>query len=394
MSETKRIPSVWLLGLASGLSPFGVTMAVPILATIATQFKTDLGMAQFVISAYLLGLATAQPFNGFLCDRFGRRPVMLIGFAVFVIASTAAAFTTSMGAMIVFRFLQAAGVSVGTVVSRAVVRDTHDASGSAIAMSYIAAVMGFSPIFAPIIGGWLGSIGGYFAVFLFTAVVGAMIWVVMYFNLTETLDPNNARANWSDWMRNYRILFSSRLFLGYSLIFGFVQGSFFSFLAVGAAVFKAEFGIDERGFGLIWGLMAITYVSGAIASARMTRRLGEEFVMKIAIMITLVSGWVLTLWIINQGVSMPSLLFPLAGLMVSAGGITPGALAGAVNAHPEMAGTSAGLSSALGIVLGGLFTVMAGFMYKGDFTPVVWLIALSTSLTALSWLMIRRFHAQ
>ncbi len=394
MSEPKRIPSVWMLGLASGLSPFGVTMAVPLLATIATQFNTDIGMAQFVVSAYLLGLATAQPFNGFLCDRFGRRPVMLIGFAVFVMASTAAAFTTSLGAMIVFRFLQAAGVSVGTVASRAIVRDTRDAAGSAEAMSYIAAVMGFSPIFAPIVGGWLGSIGGYFAVFLFTSVVGAIIWILMYFNLTETLDPNNARANWSDWMRNYRILLSSRLFLGYSLIFGFVQGSFFSFLAVGAAVFKAEFGIDERGFGLIWGLMAITYVSGAVVSGRMTRRMGSDFVMNTAILITLISGWVFTLWILTQGVSMLSLLLPLAALMVAAGGITPGSLAGAVNTHPEMAGTSAGLSSALGIVLGGLFTVMAGFMYKGDFTPVVWLIASSTTLTALCWLMIRRFHEQ
>ena len=244
-------------------------MAVPILASIATQFNTDFGMAQFVVSAYLLGLATAQPFNGFLCDRFGRRPVMLIGFAIFVMASTAAAFTTNLGAMIAFRFLQAAGVSVGTVVSRAVVRDTRDAFGSAVAMSYIAAVMGFSPIFAPIVGGWLGSIGGYFAVFLFTAVVGAIFWILMYFKLPETLDPKNARAKWSDWMRNYRVLLSSRLFIGYSLIFGFVQGSFFSFLAVGAAVFKAEFGIDERGFGLIWGLMAIAYVAGAVFSGRM-----------------------------------------------------------------------------------------------------------------------------
>ena len=91
---------------------------------------------------------------------------------------------------------------------------------------------------------------------------------------------------------------------------------------------------------------------------------------------------------------MLSLLLPLSGLMVAAGGITPISLAGAVNAHPDMAGTSSGLSSALGIVLGGLFTVLAGFLYKGDFTPIVWLVALSTTLTALSWLVIRRFDEQ
>jgi len=76
--------------------------------------------------------------------------------------------------------------------------------------------------------------------------------------------------------------------------------------------------------------------------------------------------------------------------MASAGVISPGALAGAVNAHPDMAGTSSGLSSAIGIVMGGLFTVMAGYLYQGDFMPASWLITLSTTLTAISWLLTRR----
>jgi len=383
------MPSVWLLGAASGLSPFGVTMAVPVLASIAIHFQTDFGIAQFVISAYLLGLASAQPFNGFLCDRFGRRPVMLIGFAVFVLASIGAAYTTSIGALIACRYLQAAGVSVGTVASRAVVRDTRSARGSAEAMSYIAAIMGFAPIFAPILGGWLGAVGGYKSVFLSTAVMGAVIWTMMFFSLRETLDPSRASPRLADWMTNYRILLSSRIFLAYSLIFGFVQGSFFAFLAVGAVVFKADFSIGERGFGLIWGLMAITYVLGAFISGRLTRRLGSFRVMNFGIVATLISGWALTLTIVMSGTTMAGLLVPLSFLMAAAGAVTPGSLAGAVNTHPEMAGTSSGLSSAIGIVLGGLFTVVAGFIYQGDFATVSWLVALSTSLTAFSWWWVR-----
>jgi len=123
-------PSVWLLGFSSGISPFGISVTVPVLAGIAAQFQAGMGQVQFVISVYLLGLALAQPFNGFLCDRFGRRSVMLVGFAVFVIASLGAAVAHSLEALVALRFVQACGVSVGTVASRAVIRDTRGARGS------------------------------------------------------------------------------------------------------------------------------------------------------------------------------------------------------------------------------------------------------------------------
>ena len=392
MKKANEKPSLWLLGIASGLSPFGVTIVVPVLAIIRTDFDVDYSTAQFVISAYLLGLAFAQPFNGFLCDRLGRRPVMLVGFALFVVASTAAIFTTSMGALIALRFLQAVGVSVGTVASRAMVRDTRNASESAEAISYIAAIMGFAPILAPIIGGWLAVWGGYPAVSAFTAVFGAIIWVLMYFKISETIDQSLAVPQWSAWLRNYRILLTTPAFMAYSLIFGFIQGSFFAFLAVGAVVFDQDFGIDEQGFGLIWGLIALTYVAGAIFSAKMTRRLSGKRVMSAAIVIALLAGWGLELATRLYGLNVITLMVPMAFIMAATGSIIPGSLAGAVNTHPTIAGTSSGLSSALGTVLGGLFTVIAGYLYRGDFAPVGTLIAIATTLTAMAWWAILLFY--
>lgn len=381
-------PSILLLGIASGLSPFGVTIAVPILAGIAERFSADFGHVQWVISAYLFGLALAQPFNGFLCDRFGRRPVMLIGFTVFVAASTAAAFTTSLNGLIFLRLLQAMGVSVGTVASRAVIRDTHDSLGSTVALSWIAAIMGFAPILAPVIGGALGARGGYTSVFLATALLGTVILIWLWKNLGETLHPERARPRWMDWMRNYVMLLRSSDFLAYSLIFGFKQGSFFAFLAVGAVVFEKHFGMGQRTFGLIWGLMAFTYVAGAVLSARLIRRYDAKPVMNFAILATILGGWSIAAITLVSGLSLPGLLIPLAFLMAAAGTVTPVALAGAVNSHPEIAGTASGLSSAIGIVVGGLFTVVSGYLYRGEFMPVAGLIAGAATLSALCWLWV------
>jgi DHA1 family bicyclomycin/chloramphenicol resistance-like MFS transporter len=79
----------------------------------------------------------------------------------------------------------------------------------------------------------------------------------------------------------------------------------------------------------------------------------------------------------------------MAVLMMTAGTATPGAMGGAVNLFPSMAGTASGLSSAVGIVIGGCFTVLGGLVYHGDYLPVAALIALSATLTAFSWIGVR-----
>jgi DHA1 family bicyclomycin/chloramphenicol resistance-like MFS transporter len=385
-------PSVWLLGFVSGISPFGISVTVPVLAGIAAYFQADMGQVQFVISVYLLGLALAQPVNGFLCDRFGRRTVMLTGFAIFVLASLGAAVVNSLVGLVALRFIQACGVSVGTVASRAVISDTRGGRGSAEALSYIAAITGFAPICAPILGGWLGAVGGYPSVFLCTAALGAGSWLVMYNRLPETLDRSRARPDARAWLRSYRVLLRSRLFLGYSLMFGLVQGSFFTFLPVGAAVFENDFGMGAQVFGMVWGLLALAYVLGAVIGGRLTRRFDSAPVMRIAIVINLLTGWGLLLMTLAVGISLPGLLLPFAVLMAAAGGISPGALAGAVNAHPEMAGTSSGLSSAIGILVGCLFTVLTGYLYEGDFLSVACMFAVASTLTSLSWVVVRRIR--
>jgi DHA1 family bicyclomycin/chloramphenicol resistance-like MFS transporter len=378
-----------MLGAASGLSPFGVTITVPLLGVIAADFGASFGEVQFLISAYLFGLAAAQPFNGYLCDHFGRRPVMLTGFAVFIVASLLASQAATLGQLIALRFLQAAGVSVGTVASRAVVRDTHDERGATEALSYIAAAMGFAPILAPMFGGWLGATGGFPAVFIATGVMGAVIFTWIWFGLPETLRPELARPHWRQWMGNYKVLFRSGPFIGYTCIFGFTQGCFFAFLAVGAEVFDKQLGVDEKQFGFLWGLMAITYVIGAMFSGWLFRRFDARRVMDGSIALVGLGGALALGLVWAQGVTAVTLLAPMGVLMMTAGTATPGAMGGAVNLFPAMAGTASGLSSAVGIVIGGCFTVLGGLVYRGDYLPVAGLIALSAALTALSWILVR-----
>ena len=381
-----RPPALWLLAIASALSPFGMIVIVPALGAVATHYDVTPGAAQWLIATYLFGLGVGQPVCGALADRIGRRPVILGGFVLFVLSSVAAALSTSFLPLVVARFFQAVGVSVGTVGARAIIRDTHDAIGAARAMGVVGAAMGMPPVVGPPIGGYLSAEWGPPAVFSFSAALGLATMLALWARLPETRSAAVV-ATTGPWMVAYRQLLAARAFLGFTLLYAFTQGVFFSFLAVGAPFFATRFGIDAGDFGLLWGAMGLVYVTGAAASGRVTRRLGTARTLRLATTLTAAGGLVFLGVVAAQAETPLGLLAPLAVMMGAAGIQTTLALAGAVNHRPDIAGTAAGLSSALALAICGALTILSGLVYDSDFLPVALVVCASALMTRVSaWL--------
>lgn len=389
MTRPTRSPSLALLSVASSLSPFGMIVVVPTLASLAAQYGVGQGQAQFLIAAYLFGLGVGQPLAGSLSDRHGRRPVILAGFVLFTLASLACWLATDFTTLLGCRLLQALGVSVGTVGSRAIVRDTHDALGAVRALAWIGAAMGVAPVVGPLAGGFMSAVAGPQSVFLASALLGLGVTGAMALRLTETRQAPVADALARSWLASYGELLGSRVFLGYTLMYAFMQGCFFAFLAVAAAVFAEHLGLDEARFGAIWGAMGLIYVAGAAAGGRLTGRFGVRRVLLFSTGLIVFSGLSLLLDVAVTGVTLAGLLVPLTALMLAAGIQTPLAVAGAVNTRPDIAGTAAGLSSSVALVLSGSFSIAAGFLYAGDFLPVAALIAGSSAMAIVTYWMTR-----
>lgn len=382
-------PSLWLLSLASSLSPFGMIVVVPTLAALAQAYAVGQGEAQFLIATYLFGLGLGQPLAGALSDRYGRRPVILAGFVLFTVASIACSVASSFPALLLCRTFQALGVSVGTVGSRAIVRDTHDALGAVRALSWIGAAMGIAPVLGPPVGGFLTRWAGPQSVFVASATLGLVVTVAMSLRLTETRRVAAADTERQHWLVSYGQLLQSRVFVGYTLMYAFMQGCFFAFLAVAAVVFNDHLGIDEARFGAIWGAMGLVYVAGAAGGARLTSRLGVRRVLLSATVMIVVSGASLLIDVAASGVTLAGLLGPLTLLMFAAGIQTPLSVAGAVNCRPDIAGTAAGLSSSVALVLSGSLSIVAGFLYAGEFLPVAALIAVSSAMAGVTYWLTR-----
>ncbi len=385
------MPPILLLGIASGISPFAMAIVVPALEVFAQKYQAPYSTVQFIISAYLFGLAVAQPIVGFVSDKIGRRPVLIAGFLLYVVASIICVTTESINALIISRFLQGTGGSVGSVISRAIIRDTSSPEQSAKALSRVTAIMGSAPMIAPVIGGLAYQFfGNPNDIFIITAFFGIVILVPIFFKIPETKKDDLTQTDQKDtWLEKYKYLLSSKIFLGSSFIYAFTTGGFFSFLAVGSTVFSKELGIEATGFGVMWSLMTILYSLSSFISGNLSEKYGLMKVLLSGVIINLVAGSLFFLLFYIAGFTYLTIILPLVLMFFGHGFLVPMSTANAVSGKLAVAGASSGLYSSIGLTIGGLFSILSGAIYDGNFSPIAAIIMISTMLCALSYLLVQ-----
>ena len=383
-------PSNFLLGVASGISPFGMAIAIPTIESFAQLYQAPYSTVQFIISAYLLGLASSMPLVGFLSDKIGRRPVLISGLILFVIASIFCSTTDSLNSLIFWRVIQGMGASVCSVMARAMIRDVSNASETARSLSRVTAIMGISPMIAPVIGGIGYQIfGNPNGIFIITAAIGILVLTAILLLLPETrnaaLVESASKEPWSD---KYRYLLGSKVFVGSSLIYAFTTGAFFAILAVASTVFYNDLGIDSAGFGFIWSCLTILYTVSAFMAGSLSSKYGLMRVLLAGVLLNIIAGLLFYSLVKIFDVTLISVIVPLVVMFFAHGYIVPMSLAQAVSARPEIAGSSSGLSSALGLVIGGMFSVLSGFVFDGRLLPIALIVSASTILCGLSYCLV------
>jgi len=383
-------PSNLLLGVASGISPFGMAIVIPTLESFAQLYQAPYSTVQFIISAYLLGLASSMPLVGFLSDKIGRRPVLISGLILFVIASIFCSTTDSLNSLIFWRVIQGIGASVGSVMARAMIRDVSNASETARSLSRVTAIMGISPMIAPVIGGIGYQIfGNPNGIFIITAAIGILVLTAILLLLPETRDAalveSTSKEPWSD---KYRYLLGSKVFVGSSLIYAFTTGAFFAILAVASTVFYNDLGIDSTGFGFIWSGLTILYTVSAFMAGTLSSKYGLMKVLLVGVLLNVIAGLLFYSLVKVFDVTLISVIVPLVIMFFAHGYIVPMSLAQAVSARPEIAGSSSGLSSALGLVIGGMFSILSGLVFDGRLLPIALIVSASTILCGLSYFLV------
>ncbi|WP_417249981.1 multidrug effflux MFS transporter [Celeribacter sp.] len=348
------------LVLMAGVSAMSMNMFLPALPAMSEYFSTDYKVMQLSVAIFLAVNAALQLIIGPLSDRFGRRPVVLAGTIIFILASFGTVHAPTVTTFLVLRAVQAAIVT-GMVLSRAIVRDIHPGDDAATMIAYVTMGMSVVPMIAPSVGGVLTSHFGWQANFWVLTASGVGLLALVYFDLGETAPPQADRSLRA-MFRAFPELLSSPRFLGYALSAAFASGAFFAYIGGAPFVGTTLFGLSEDVLGLHMAAPAVGYFFGNFAAGRYSARFGVNVMVLIGACILIVTVAINTATFL-MGIATAKSFFGLMVFLGFGNGLQlPNSIAGSLSVRPQLAGTASGLGGVMMIGGGAALSAIAGSM--------------------------------
>ena len=349
------------------------------LPTMVRVFETDEARVQLTLSVFLFGSAVMQLAYGPLSDRFGRRPILRAGIALYVVASLACAMATTIEMLIVCRLLQAIGSCAGVTIGRAVVRDLYQPSVAAKVLAYMSSAMALAPILGPMLGSWVTVLFGWRANFLLLSGFGALCLVGLYTLLDESnrhRDPTALQP--MRLVGNYASLFRDRVYLGYVSAATLAYCTIFCFISASSFTLIDVVGVPTEYYGFCFGAAAAGYALGALAAGRLVTRHGIDRMIRIGTAICAGFGLLGAALAWGHVANLAAVLGPFVAVMVGVGLIMPTSIAGAVGSYPKMAGTASALLGFLQLGIAALVGIGVGHLLDETTRPMMSAIAVVT----------------
>ena len=265
------------------LTALGIDLMLPAF----DEMRADLGLESdptaisATVTAYFLGLAAGQLFYGIVADRYGRRPALYIGFAVYGFGAVASALAPSLAVLVVARLVWGFGAAGSRVIAVALVRDRHRGPQMAQAMSYVMSVFIMVPVFAPTLGAVIAAVAGWRWIFGISAAlaVALSVWAM---RLPESLKAaDRMDLGVATVAAAMKRVVSTRVTGGYLLAMTLMMGVFMSYLASSELIIGDIFGYDDA-FPVIFGAVALVLAIAAFVNARVVIRFGIARVITVA----------------------------------------------------------------------------------------------------------------
>ncbi len=269
-----RVPAafVFLVSALMSMGAMTIDVNLPAVPAVAVELGGGLASAQLTVTSFFAGFALGQIFIGPLSDRFGRKPVLLWGIGLFVLASLACLLATDIETLLLLRMLQGLAGATGPILSRAVVRDLFEGPVMARVMSFVMAAFITAPIVAPAIGAGLLALGSWRWIFAFLALYGLAMLAWTALGLEETRRvPDPAALRPTRILAGYRALLGHRHSRRYAIVTVLVFVTLIVYLTNVPVIYMARFETDPGSFALMFALTAACAALGSLANARLVR---------------------------------------------------------------------------------------------------------------------------
>lgn len=381
---------ILLLAAASALGPVAMQIMLPAIPVVRDRFMVSTGTAQLTLSLSMLSIAIATLIYGPLSDRYGRRPIMLIGICITVFGSLLCMLAGSIEWLILGRIVQAAGAAVGLVLARAIVRDVYQADEAAGIIATLVMVMVVMPMLSPAVGGEMLVRFDWHSIFYLVAAISLIMLVAMYRYLPETLRQQVNFTGVGSMLKGFATLLRSRTFSAYAFNVAFVSVVFFSFISAAPEIMVSVFNRPPNEYGYYFIMIPLAFMLGNYMARGLSKKWGIHRMISIGSRLSIV-GISIAIALQLGGLHHPLALFTPIALSTFGNGISlPNAQAGAINEFPEMAGSASGLTGFLQMGLSAIAAQLVALIFNGTVYPML-LLMLAAALISL-WSFTRVRH--
>lgn len=369
-----RAELIAILAMLYATIAFSIDAMLPALPELTRTLSPEApNRVQLVVTLFLLGMGLGTLVTGPLSDRFGRKPVVLAGAAIYILSALAATLSDSLTFLLAARLAQGLGAAGPRVVALAIVRDLYSGRGMAQIMSFVMMVFTLVPAIAPALGAGLIALGGWPSVFLAFAVFGTLSSLVFWLRLPETLPPARRRPFRPSSLRAAAVEMVTHPSVRLSIAAqGFCFASLFATISTIQPIYEVTFD-RAAGFPFWFGATAIVSVSSSYLNARLVMRLGMRRLVRAMLALQIGAATVFILVFLTGLHGTPLFVVFLAWqqLLFYQHGMTLGNLnAIAMEPMGHIAGMAASVIGAIATVLGVALAIPVGLMFDGTPLPL------------------------
>ena len=346
---------------------------LPGLPKISEFFGVDHTVAQLTISLNLVGISISGLLYGPLSDHYGRKPIMLLGVGIFVIASIMCCFVNNIAMLITMRFVQGFGAGVAGVVGYAIIKDMYSGNECAKNISIVNIAVAFSPVLAPILGSAIIAQGYHWnMLFIIIALISVVVLMCLVFFLKETTKVQVVTSNISclSVIKKYRDLVLNVRFCGFALIQSFTIMWIWSCVANLPFVFVKDMGVPIAYYGYFVAINVAAYIVGSIINRKFVDKFGISNMLFLGLVLTTLSD--LSVFVLYQVAEITPLL---AEIMWIPSGVGIAFILGnnmtAAFSEIKEPGIGSAFILFLQTIFGALGIYILGCFYNGTLVPVV-----------------------
>ena len=372
-----------LITLLSAFVPLSTDLYLPALPKMGAQFDAPANVINLTLMLFFIFYSLGTLIWGPLSDKYGRRPVLLVGMTVYILASVLCANAWNVYALIVFRVLQAAGGSTAGAVATAIVKDVYDGRRRESVLALVQSMVLISPAVAPMFGAALLQFTSWRGVFWCLAIIGVLALLGSAL-LQETIHTRSTGGVLHSLRRLGKVLQNPR-FTTLLIVFSLVSVATMAFIASSSYIYVDGFGLSEQVYSYFFALNAIGLILGPWLYLQLSRRFSRLLIVQVCFGVLAASGVLIFLW----GRSGPW-VFALSLLPASIAGVCmrPPGVNLMLNQQNQDTGSAAALIGCVGLVMGSLGMYIISFNWLNTVVMLGLLYILTGLICSLLWVQI------